>query len=62
MKLNTDKSKYMIVNFTKNHQFNTRLILENRPLQQVKEARLLGVMIFPGTQTPKHLAEKQTQE
>ena len=45
MKLNTEKSKYMIVNFTRDHQFSTRLKLENKPLQHVKEARLLGVVI-----------------
>ena len=35
----------MIFNFSKNHQFNTRLSLEGKPLQQVSEARLLGVNI-----------------
>ena len=29
MKLNTEKSNFMIVNFTENHQFNTRLNIEN---------------------------------
>ena len=45
MKLNTEKSKYMIVNFTRDHQFSTRLKLENKLLQQVRETRLLGVII-----------------
>ena len=45
MKLNTDKSKYMIFNFTDNHQFNTRLSLENNVLEQVSEQSLLGVVI-----------------
>ena len=45
MKLNTDKSKYMIFNFTDNHQFNTRLSLENNVLEQVSEKSLLGVVI-----------------
>ena len=45
MKLNATKSKYMIVNFTKKHQFNTRLHLDSRPLEQVKQTRLLGVVI-----------------
>ena len=35
----------MIFNFSQNHQFNTRLSLEGKPLQQVSEARLLGVNI-----------------
>ena len=45
MKLNSDKSKYMIVNFTRNYQFNTRLELENILLEQVHETRLLGLVI-----------------
>ena len=45
MKLNTDKSKYMVVNFTENFQFNTRLCLNDKLLNQVKETRLLGVVI-----------------
>ena len=44
MKLNPAKSKYMIVNFTDNYQFNTRLSLDQNVLQQVKETRLLGVV------------------
>ena len=45
MKLNADKSKYMIVNYTDNFQFNTRLTLDNNVLKQVNETRLLGVII-----------------
>ena len=45
MKLNCDKSKYMIFNFSKNYQFNTRLYLEKSLLEQVTETRLLGVII-----------------
>ena len=45
MKLNADKSKYMVVNFTDNYQFTTRLNLENKVLEQVNETRLLGVVI-----------------
>ena len=45
MKLNVSKSKYMIFNFSKNYQINTRLYMENELLQQVKETRLLGVII-----------------
>ena len=32
MKLNTDKSKFMIINFTRNYQFNTQHSLEGNPL------------------------------
>ena len=45
MKLNTDKSTYMIFNFSKNYQFNTRLYLEDSLLPQVKQTRLLGVIV-----------------
>ena len=45
MKLNTDKSKYMIVNFATKYQANTRLKMENNLLEQVKQTRLLGVII-----------------
>ena len=45
MKLNSDKSKFMVVNFTENYQFNTRLNIENEMLKQVSETRLLGVIV-----------------
>ena len=45
MKLNTAKSKYMVINFMENYQFNTRLSLENSLLEQVTETRLLGVVL-----------------
>ena len=45
MKLNPDKSKYLIVNFTHDYQFSTRLMLEGKPLDQITEAQLLGVKI-----------------
>ena len=35
----------MIFNFSKEYQFNTRLALNNNLLEQVKETRLLGVII-----------------
>ena len=45
MKLNSDKSKYMVVNFTDKYQFNTRLSLKGNLLQQVSETRLLGAVL-----------------
>ena len=45
MQLNTEKSKYMIINFTENYQFNTRLHLESNLLEQVRLDSLLGVVI-----------------
>ena len=43
--MNREKSKYMIFNFSRNYQFNTRLYIENTLLEQVTETRLLGVII-----------------
>jgi hypothetical protein len=45
MKLNVKKTKYMLINFTKNYQFNTRIYLEGNLLDQVHEARLLGLIL-----------------
>ena len=45
MKINCTKSNYMIFNFSKNYQFNTRLHMENNLLAQVRETKLLGVII-----------------
>ena len=45
MKLNTDKSKYMVVNYTDNYQFDTRLMLNDTKLEKVRETKLLGVVI-----------------
>ena len=45
MTINNEKSKYMIVNFTRNYQFNTRLNIEGKLLNQVPETRLLGVIM-----------------
>ena len=42
MQLNEEKSKYMIVNFTEKYQFNTRLTLNDKLLEEVTEKRLLG--------------------
>ena len=45
MQLNSAKSKYMVINFTDNYQYNTRLCLGSKLLEQVREDRLLGVII-----------------
>ena len=45
MKLNSKKSNYMIFNFTRNSQFNTRLYLDEKLLDEKNEARLLGVIV-----------------
>ena len=45
MKLNKEKTNYMIFNFSKNYKFNTRLSLEQTKLEQVKETKLLGLVL-----------------
>ena len=45
MVLNQKKTKVMIFNFTDNHQFTTRLKLNNENVEIVKYAKLLGVII-----------------
>ena len=45
MKLNCLKTKYMIINFCRSSQFQTRLYLNDNLLQQVKVTPLLGVLI-----------------
>ena len=45
MKLNSEKSQYMIFNYTENYQFNMRLNIDGQNLEQVSEKKLLGVLI-----------------
>ena len=45
MKLNVQKTKYMVVNYTRNYKFNTRLHLEGKLLEQVHQAKLLGLIV-----------------
>ena len=45
MKLNSEKTKYMVINMTNNYQINTRLHMEENVLTQVSETRLLGVIL-----------------
>jgi hypothetical protein len=45
MKLNAAKTKYMIFNYSKKYQFNTRLELEGKVLDQVHETKLLGLTV-----------------
>ena len=45
MKLNVDKTKIMIINYTHNYQFRTRLCIDNTPIQIVDQAKLLGTII-----------------
>ena len=45
MALNTSKTKYMVINFTKKFQFSTKISLDNVLLEEVEECRLLGLTI-----------------
>jgi hypothetical protein len=45
MKLNVEKSKVMIFNFTEDYQFATRLYLENVLLETITQTKLLGTII-----------------
>ena len=45
MKINENKSKIMVFNFTKNYQFSTRLELEGKILETVSETKLLGTIV-----------------
>ena len=45
MKLNCKKTKSMIFNYSKNHQFTTNLEVEGESIEIVKEAKLLGTVI-----------------
>ena len=45
MMLNPKKTKNMVFNFTKNHQFNTNIKLRNESLEVMKEMKLLGTYI-----------------
>ena len=45
MLINTDKTKYMIINFAKNYQFSTRLSMEGKLIQQTTQTKLLGLIL-----------------
>ena len=45
MRLNSDKTRYMIINFCHSLQFRTRLHIDTSLLEQVQETRLLGVIL-----------------
>ena len=57
MKLNTSKSKYMVINFTNDCQFSTNLLLEGHHLAQVKETKLLSVWIADDLKWAKNTTE-----
>ena len=61
MALNTDKTKYMIINFCSSFQFQTRLYANNTLLQQVNQTKLTGVIIsddLSWTANTAHIVKK----
>ena len=46
-KLNEDKSKIMIINFSKKYKFATRILMNNTTLETVDETKVLGLIITP---------------
>ena len=56
MKLNCEKSNYMIFNFSHDYQFNTRLYMDKNLLSQVKETCLLGLKITDDLKWHKNTA------
>ena len=47
----------MIFNFTKNHQFHTRVGIENVQLEVLQETKLLGCIITPDLKWRKNTDE-----
>ena len=45
MKLNVKKTKVMVINFTKDYQFSTRIFMEGQLLEIIEETKLLGCII-----------------
>ena len=45
MKLNESKTKYMVFNPSRTHQFGIRLHINDKPLEKVEETTLLGTVI-----------------
>ena len=64
MKLNTEKSKIMMFNFTKKYQFIARIYMEDKLLEMVKESTVLGLIIYSDLsweRTQRKLFLKQIQ-
>ena len=45
MKLNTDKTNYMLFNFSTKYQFNTRLNVDGSKTDQIHQTKLLGLVL-----------------
>ena len=56
MKINENKSKIMVFNFTKDYQFSSRLTIEDKMLPTVSETKLLGTIITDDLKWNKNTA------
>ena len=45
MKVNGKKTKLMIINYTNNYKFSTRIYLQNELLEIVEDIKLLGLVL-----------------
>ena len=45
MKINENKTKAMVFNFSKNNQFTTRLQVNNQPIEVIEHTKLLGTIV-----------------
>ena len=45
MKINGQKTKNMIFNFSDNYQFSTRLSIDGKPIEVINSTKLLGTII-----------------
>ena len=61
MKLNGEKINYMLFNFSKEYQFNTRLYMEHNLLNQVRETHLLGVIVSDNLKWHSNIASLVTR-
>ena len=64
MKLNEKKTKSMIINFSKNYQFTTKLSVNDKNIEIVKETKLLGTIItddLKWTKNTKEIVKKSYQ-
>ena len=57
MKLNEKKTKNIIFNFSRNHQFTTSLSVNNEKIELVEEAKLLGTVITKDLKWNKNTKE-----
>ena len=57
MKLNPKKTKNMIFNFSKKHQFTTKLSVESESIEIVKEVKLLGTYLTEDLKWNKNTLE-----